>query len=102
MPVWSMANACHDRLAPRPGSANVPVWRIATVLAWVSPAGFTTVPTTVSTPSASSRAMAAAASGVAVIGGRLDAVEARLGARRQGQHARLTDIEGPQDPSHPD
>src|SRR5271166_1405710 len=67
MPLWSMANACHEGLAPKPGSANVLVRRIGTVLAWVSPAGFTTVPMTVSTPSASSWAIATAASGVAVM-----------------------------------
>ncbi|CNK11834.1 Uncharacterised protein [Mycobacterium tuberculosis] len=54
MPVWSMTKACHDGLAPRPGLANVLVRRIGTVFAWVSPAGLTAVPITVSTPSASS------------------------------------------------
>ena len=43
------------------------VRRIGTVLARVSPAGFTTVPMTVSTPSASSWAIAAAARGVPVM-----------------------------------
>ncbi|CAG7353111.1 hypothetical protein PICSAR65_04622 [Mycobacterium avium subsp. paratuberculosis] len=67
MPVWSTAKACQDGLAPRPGSAKVFVRRIGTVLARVSPAGLTTVPITVSTPSASSWAIAAAASGVPVM-----------------------------------
>jgi hypothetical protein len=67
MPVWSMAKPCHTRLAPSPGSAKALVRRIGTVLAWVSPAGLTTVPMTASTPSASSWAIAASASGVVVI-----------------------------------
>lgn len=67
MPVWSMANACQEGLAPKPGSAKVFVWRIGTALARVSPAELTTVPMTVSTPSPSSWAIAAAASGVPVM-----------------------------------
>src|SRR5437016_2781021 len=100
MPVWSMAKACHEGLAPRPGSANVLVRRMGTVLAWVSPAGFTTVPMTVSTPSPSSWAIAAAASGVAVMAARQ--VACWSGAAGQGQLAGLADIQGPQHPSHAD
>src|ERR1700722_15835011 len=96
MPVWSMAKACQEGLAPRPGSAKVFVRRIGTVLASVSPAGFTTVPITVSTPSASSWAIAAAARGVPVT------ASVRSGAAGQGQLAGLTDIEGAQHPSHAD
>src|ERR1700730_16099453 len=67
MPLWAMAKACQDGLAPRPGSAKVLVRRMGTVLACVRPAGVTTVPMNVSTPSASGGAIAAAASGVAVM-----------------------------------
>src|SRR5271157_1278839 len=115
MPVWSMAKACHEGLAPRPGSANVFVRRIGTVLARVSPAGFTTVPMTVSTPSASSWAIAAAASGVPVMAailppaparstdrGAVNVAWSRLCAAGQGQLAGLADIEGPQHSSHAD
>src|SRR5258705_11376713 len=93
-----MAKACHEGLAPSQGSGNVLVWRIGTVLACVSPAGFTTVPITVSTPSASSWAMAAAARGVAVI------VVSWLRSRGTGQRqlAGLADVQGPQNPSHAD
>src|SRR5215213_4259510 len=62
-----MAKTCQTGLAPRPGSANVPIRRNGTVLACVSPAGLTTVPSSVATPSASNWAMAAAASGVAAM-----------------------------------
>src|SRR5271166_3340892 len=99
MPVWSMAKPCQLRLAPRPGSANALLRRIGTVLAWVSPAGLTTVPMIASTPSASSWAIAAAASGVVVIG--------RAGPdgsdpTRQRQLAALADIQRPQHPAHAD
>lgn len=60
------------------------VRRIGTVLAWVSPAGFTTVPMTVSTPSASNWAIAAAASGVAVMAVILQRGSARAATR--GKH----------------
>ena len=65
MPVWSMANTCQTGLAPSPGSANAPILRSGIVLACVSPAGLTTVPMRVATPSDSSWAMAAAARGLA-------------------------------------
>src|ERR1700741_1160946 len=84
MPVWSMAKACHDGLAPTPGSAKALVRRIGTVLAWVSPAAFTTVPMTVSTLSASSWATAAAASGVAVMAGILQLPRALAGGGASG------------------
>ena len=58
MPARSMAKPCQTGLAPRPASAKAVVRRIGTVLAWVRPAGLTTVPTTVSMPSASSWATA--------------------------------------------
>src|SRR5882724_7985929 len=93
-----MAKACHEGLAPSPGSANVLVRRIGTVLACVSPAGFTTVPITVSTPSASSWAIAAAARGVAVI----VVAWLRSGATGQRQLAGLADVQGPQNSSHAD
>ena len=50
MPVWSMAKTCHTGLAPSPGSANALSARSGTVLAWVSPAGLTTVPMRATTP----------------------------------------------------
>src|SRR5579875_3577305 len=95
MPVWSMVKACQTRLAPMPGKANVLVRRIGTVLARMRPAGLTTVPMTASTPSASSCAIAAAASGVVVTCG-------RSGSAGQGQRAALPDVEGAQHPSHSD
>src|ERR1700759_1496794 len=67
MPVWSIAKTCQEGLAPSPGFANALVRRSGTVLASGSPAGFTVVPMTVSTPSASKWAIAAAASGVPVM-----------------------------------
>ena len=67
MPVWSMANTCHTGLAPRPGSANADNRRAGTVFAWVRPAGFTTVPITVSIPPASSWAMEGTAGASSVI-----------------------------------
>src|SRR5579875_3419487 len=88
-----MANTCHTGLAPTPGSAKVLVGRIGTVLACVSPAALTTVPMTASTPSASSWAIAAAASGGAVTRG-------GSGPAGQGECAALRDIQGPQHPSH--
>ena len=50
MPAWSMANTCHTGLAPNPGSANACALASGTVLAWVSPAGLTTVPISVTNP----------------------------------------------------
>ena len=60
-PAWSIANTCHTGLAPSPGSANAPARANGTVLAWIRPAGLTTVPTSPTTPSAASCAMAAMA-----------------------------------------
>src|ERR1700758_1041452 len=99
MPVWSIAKPCQLRLAPRPGSANALLRRIGTVLAWVSPAGLTTVPMTASTPSASSWAIAAAASGVVVI---CRAGPGGSDPTRQRQLAGLADIQRPQHPAHAD
>ena len=65
MPVWSMVNAWNTGLAPSPGSAKMPMRRSGTVFAWISPAGLTTVPISVATPSDSNWAMAAAANGLA-------------------------------------
>jgi hypothetical protein len=86
MPAWSIAKMCQTGLAPRPASANVVDLRSGTVLAWVSPAGFTTVPITASIPLASRRAIAGAAVGVSVMADIVqpgDAPEGRSRATRE-------------------
>src|SRR6185437_9063009 len=102
MPVWSMVNTCQTGLAPNPGSANAPMRRSGMVFAWVRPAALTTVPMRVATPSDSSWAMAAAASGLAVRGVTEAIVRCRARARvLQCDLAALADVEGAQHSAHP-